>query len=115
VERTERNAFYVHFGQAVRQARLRRALTQSDVGEVLHLTRASVANIEAGRQQCTLQTAVTIAEMLGVPLGQLLPVPDDTATPDNRLLESVPPRLRKDVMLVLNRSRDVAAPLDDTA
>jgi DNA-binding XRE family transcriptional regulator len=109
VDRREKLGFYVRFGQAVRDARLARGLTQTDVGDALSLTRASVANIEAGRQQCSLHTAAVLAQVVRVPLHDLLPDDHDDVTPENdRILGSVPPRVRADVALVLNRGRHLA-------
>jgi UDP-N-acetylglucosamine 1-carboxyvinyltransferase len=113
VDRRERTDFYVRFGHAVRDARLQRGLTQTDVGEELGLTRASVANIEAGRQQCSLHTAAVLARVVQVPLHDLVPNEGPGLGPDDdRILGSVPPRLRSDVALVLNSSRGLAPAAD---
>lgn len=76
-------------------------MTQADLGRPLELSRASVANIEAGRQHCSLHAAVVLADTLEVPLTELLPPPEDA-----QLLELQPglDRFRADIALVLSRS-----------
>lgn len=98
----DREDFYRRFGRAVRSARVERDLTQTDLGRPLDLSRASVANIEAGRQHCSLHAAVLIADTLDVPLIRLLPDDgDSTLRPD---LGPDLDRYRADIELVLSRS-----------
>lgn len=118
MDRQDRSEFYGQFGRAVRHEREAKGMTQTDLGVPLDLTRASVANIEAGRQHCSLHAAVVLARTLRVPLTSLLP-PDDTS-PDvesdngqQRLLNSVSSRHRNDVALVLS-SLSVRTGKDDT-
>ena len=107
MDRQDRSEFFAQFGRAVRREREARGLTQTDIGGPLDLTRASVANIEAGRQHCSLHAAVVLARTLGVPLLSLLP-PDAHGTEfesnnsQQRLLDSVSSRHRNDVALVLS-------------
>lgn len=60
------------FGERVRQIREARGLTQAVLAETIGKTRASITNMEAGRQQPTLSTLVDLARALGVPTGVLL-------------------------------------------
>ncbi len=66
------------FGERVRQIRDARVLTQAVLAEAIGRTRASITNMEAGRQHPTLPTLVDLARALGVSVGVLLgeePVP----------------------------------------
>jgi transcriptional regulator with XRE-family HTH domain len=75
--------FYEALGKRIQGFRKRAKLTQADLGERLHppLTRASVANIENGKQRVLAHTAVELAEVLNVSLDDLLPRPRKTTTP----------------------------------
>lgn len=53
------------FGRNVRDLRLRRGLTQDQLATTIGLSRASIANIEQGRQQVLLDHAWSIARALG--------------------------------------------------
>lgn len=110
----DRQGFYRHFGRAVRHARLEQDLTQADLGRPLDLSRASIANIEAGRQHCSLHAAVILADTLAVPLHHLLPDGDD----DPPVLPDLEPdldRYRADIALVLSRSATDTAQAKDSA
>lgn len=86
-------------------------MTQADLGRPLELSRASVANIEAGRQHCSLQAAVILANHLDVALTDLLPQQDD----DRRVPDLAPglDRYRADIALVLSRSVNDNAQVKD--
>lgn len=65
---------YSLFGKRVADARDRAGYTQLQLAEKIGLSRASVANIEAGRQRIVLHQALEIAEALGISsIGELLP------------------------------------------
>ena len=66
---------YAAFGALVRERRSARGLTQAELGSRLTppVTRASVANMEAGKQRVLLDTALQLASILEVPLATLLP------------------------------------------
>lgn len=64
-------AFYAEVGRRIRHARGDR--TQAQLAKALDMTRSSIANLEAGRQRIPLHILVTAAEVLGVPVGSLLP------------------------------------------
>lgn len=53
-------------GRLVRQARKARGLRQSDLADRIGLTRTSVVNLEAGRQEFRLTTMVMIMKALGI-------------------------------------------------
>jgi transcriptional regulator with XRE-family HTH domain len=60
------------FGVRITQYRHKRNLSQSHLAKYAGLTRASIANIEAGKQNCSITALVGIAAALGVIPGALL-------------------------------------------
>lgn len=74
--------FYVDLGKRLLDRRLSLGLTQKEVGERLQptLTRASVANIEAGKQRVLAHTFVALAAALESTVVELVPVPATTDT-----------------------------------
>jgi len=85
-------------------------MTQTELGRPLDLSRASVANIEAGRQHCSLHAAVVLADSLEVPLDELLPPREQ---PDIPALQPGLDRFRADIALVLRRSATDGARAED--
>ncbi|WBB94259.1 helix-turn-helix transcriptional regulator [Verrucosispora sp. WMMC514] len=67
------------FGQRVRILRAERGLTQQQLADAIGLTRTSVTNIEAGRQETLATTLVRLATALDVVPGALLDGLDGTA------------------------------------
>ncbi len=67
-------AIYRVFGQKLRELRLRKQIPQQELATLSGLTRASVANIESGRQRVLLHQAVEFAEALGVSLAEIVPL-----------------------------------------
>lgn len=67
-------AFYQAIGAQVRRWRQERGLTQSEVAArvVPPVTRASIANLELGHQRVLAHTLVQLAEILDVPVTELL-------------------------------------------
>jgi DNA-binding XRE family transcriptional regulator len=57
---------YVSFGVAVRNLRTKAGMTQEDLAKLIGLSRASIANIECGRQQVLLGDIYEYAEAFGV-------------------------------------------------
>lgn len=70
---------YELVGSKVRRERenLNPRMSQACLAEKVGLTRASVVNIEAGRQKAPLHVLWQIAEALGTELPLLLPHPDE--------------------------------------
>ena len=64
---------YLQIGVACLEARQRRGLTQAQVAQKMDWTRASVANLETGRQRIMLHDIPRLANALGLAPGQLLP------------------------------------------
>lgn len=71
--------FYRLVGERIAQARHRRQLTQKGLAPAVGLSRASVANVEKGRQAVALHVFVKFSEALGVPFGDLIPSDRDVA------------------------------------
>jgi transcriptional regulator with XRE-family HTH domain len=66
---------YILFGRRVAQARDSAGLTQSGLADKIGLSRASIANIEAGRQRIVLHQALEIADALSISsISELLPI-----------------------------------------
>lgn len=71
----EPDQIYALFGRRVAEARAKAELTQMGLAEKVGLSRASIANIEAGRQRIVLHQAIEIAEAVGArSVTELLPV-----------------------------------------
>jgi transcriptional regulator with XRE-family HTH domain len=69
-------AVYKLIGERLAKLREERATTQEDLGMFAGLTRASIANIEKGRQRVFLHQLYRFADYLGVKLTDLLPDPE---------------------------------------
>lgn len=70
---TELDEFYVELGNRIRGARLLHQIGQEELASQLELSRASLVNIEKGRQRPMIHTLVSIAKLLNVPLHNLVP------------------------------------------
>lgn len=62
---------YVLFGEAVRDARLGCGWTQQELADRLGYARASIANIETGRQRVLLTDVFDFAKALRLDVGKL--------------------------------------------
>lgn len=71
--------FYVSLGSRVQRERKRANLSQAELAKRLDLTRASIANLEAGRQRPSALHAAMLADILDVPIQDLLPRPPRAA------------------------------------
>ena len=69
----EQSELYSQFGQLVRRHRERLGLNQAEIGKAIGLTRASIANIETGRQRIPLHHLYSLALALKVDAHALLP------------------------------------------
>src|SRR4051812_35337336 len=74
---------YPRFGRRLRERRRARGMTQEQLGDKIGLSRASILNIEHGRQQVLLHHVVAMAMATETPLAELL-----------RPLEPLPTRRR---------------------
>ena len=66
---------YPLIGMRIQQLRARRQFTQEQLGARLQppVTRASIANIETGKQRLLVHTLLQVAHTLDVPVEELLP------------------------------------------
>ena len=69
--------FYSEVGLRIQALRNQNGMSQEQLGRRLDppVTRASIANIEAGKQRVLAHTLVQLAEAFDVELGALLPAP----------------------------------------
>ncbi|WP_172457667.1 helix-turn-helix domain-containing protein [Pseudonocardia sp. N23] len=73
--------FYRTIGQAIRHQRSGRQISQSRLASLLGMSRASIGNIEAGRQRVQLHVLAWIAFELDVTIHSLVPEIMQTARP----------------------------------
>lgn len=109
--------FYADLGIRIREARLKRNIGQDEFASQLELSRASVVNIEKGRQRPMIHTLLEISRLLKTPLQNLIPGIETkeeqttTATSWNDLLDAVSDEVvwddatRKAVMQFLNSTK----------
>ena len=78
---------YRELGWKIRQARERfgEKLSQEALAQRLGLSRASMVNIEAGRQRAPLHLLWQIAELLGTDLTMLIPSREEMLATSNRV------------------------------
>jgi transcriptional regulator with XRE-family HTH domain len=76
------STIYAALGSLVREHREAQGMSQSALAKRIGLTRASVANIESGRQRIPLHHLYRIAQALGVNAHTLLPNLDDLPSPN---------------------------------
>ena len=60
----EVDIFYIILGVRIESIRIERAITQEGLGQMVGLTRSSIANIEAGRQRILAHQIVCFAKAL---------------------------------------------------
>lgn len=83
METADQKALYRAVGERVRQARISQPdkLSQAALAERLGVSRASVVNIEAGRQHAPLHLLWKVAQHLHVELSSLIPSRDELTAP----------------------------------
>ncbi len=69
----EQNKFYVILGYRIREARIKANLKQETFATFLSLSRASIVNIEKGRQHPPIHLLWDIAKVLNIQVYDLLP------------------------------------------
>jgi transcriptional regulator with XRE-family HTH domain len=98
--------FYAALGRRVADARDRRGMTQAQLGEKLKppVTRASIANVESGKQRVLAHTLVDLAAALEVAVTDLLPNttprppgPSRAEVASELLKEDIPEAVAKDL------------------
>lgn len=68
--------FYIRFGELVKKHRNLLDMTQDEFGKQVSLSRASIANIENGRQKILIHQLIIFAKQLNVKPEDLLPGDD---------------------------------------
>ena len=72
-------------GRRLRQWRLKRELSQSDVARCAGITQASLSNYETGKRDLPLSTFLGVVAALEVSVGDLLDIPEIIVVRDSRL------------------------------
>src|SRR5688572_18065689 len=80
----EIKALYSQLGRVIQQRRKVVRKTQAQLANDLRLTRASIANMETGRQRIMVHQLYDLAAALEMPIGDLLP--RETVEPSSRAL-----------------------------
>ncbi|MGE3274406.1 MAG: helix-turn-helix domain-containing protein [Vicinamibacterales bacterium] len=90
------DGFYAHLGGRVREWRMRRGLSQAELGAQLEppVTRACVANLEKGQQRVLAHTLAQLSTILTAPLSDLLPGAPDPEQAWESLVPEVAGALR---------------------
>lgn len=70
---SEQNKFYQILGGRIREARIKATLTQETFANFVKLSRASIVNIEKGRQHPPIHLLWDIAKVLNIQVSDLLP------------------------------------------
>jgi transcriptional regulator with XRE-family HTH domain len=83
METADQEALYRAVGERIRQARVGQPekLSQAALADRLGVSRASVVNIEAGRQHAPLHLLWKVAQQLHVELSSLIPSRDELTAP----------------------------------
>jgi transcriptional regulator with XRE-family HTH domain len=66
-------SIYSTFGRRLRELREQQSISQLELAEMSGLTRASIANVESGRQRVLLHQVLRFAQALQVDLNTLVP------------------------------------------
>lgn len=69
----DKERFYANIGESIKAARTKAKLSQAELAKNISMSRASVVNIEKGRQHPPLHLIWTLADILKVPLIKLIP------------------------------------------
>ena len=105
---------YRWFGQLVRRHRDRLNLSQAQIADAVGLTRASVANIETGRQRIPLHQLFRLAGALQVDVDALLPrqatATQSLADHDIRSAMKLTDREQDEIARVVDSIRDPTPP-----
>jgi len=105
----DESEIYTKLGELVRSHRVRLGKTQSDVAETTGLSRASIANIESGRQRILLHHLFCLADALEIAPYTLLPVSEDSRRRGEK------PRLRSSMALSKQERDEVTRLIDSIA
>lgn len=70
------NSLYISLGERIREERQKAKLKQTKFADLLGISRASLVNIEKGRQRAPLHVIYEIARLLKLSITDLLPTYD---------------------------------------
>ncbi len=105
-------SIYRHIGEVIRTRRqaLRPRLTQEALAQRVGMSRASLANIETGRQNVLVHQLYALAEALGLQPGDFLPATSQTgmAEEPNDFLPSnldLKPKQKQDIVRLIPELR----------
>lgn len=62
----------IQFGKKLREARLKKKLSQGDVARILDVHRSYISGLERGRRNPSLLTVHKVAKALGISVNELL-------------------------------------------
>jgi transcriptional regulator with XRE-family HTH domain len=71
-----RTQIYSEFGRLIAERRKRSGMTQQAFAKALDLSRATVANIERGKQAVQLHVIIQMAAVLNIDVQELIPTLD---------------------------------------
>lgn len=80
--KTSKDLFYIALGKKIAENRNLASLTQQKLADILNLSRASVVNIEKGRQQLSIFLLCQVAFHLKTSIDKLIPHIYDQLTED---------------------------------
>lgn len=87
---------YRRIGSHIKSRRKSLKKTQAQLAPLLGISRASLANIETGRQNVLVHQLYVLAEKLQLSVHDLLPQLDDTNSPDAWNDLPMPPNLKQE-------------------
>ncbi|HJM74930.1 MAG TPA: helix-turn-helix transcriptional regulator [Dehalococcoidia bacterium] len=76
-------------GERLREWRLRRELSQTEVARAAGVTQAALSNYETGKRDMPLSTFLGVVGALDVSVGDLLEIPDVIVVRDSRIGRAV--------------------------
>ena len=76
-------------GRRLREWRLKRELSQSEVARISGVTQASLSNYETGKRDLPLSTFLGVVAALDVGVGDLLAIPEVVVVRDSRVGRAV--------------------------
>lgn len=97
---------YVELGRRVLQERYRAGWTQQDVAGQVGMSRASIANVETGRQRLMLHQVMKLAEVFSIRVEDLLGVALNEL-PASKIIDAV----RKENVALRSRVADMESAL----
>ena len=92
------------FGETLKRLRTEKGLSRQQIADHLHISRAGVANWEAGRRMPDANTIFQIAELLGVDTSSLLATAVDTDESPNIIVLDDEPVILKGEINVLQEA-----------